>query len=369
MKFLFIVQGEGRGHLTQAIAVEEMLLRNGHEVVEVLVGKSNSRKLPAFFNRNIHAPVKRFASPNFLPTAINKRANIPRSVIYNLLRLPAYFKSIGYLRRCIKESEADMVLNFYELLTGLAYFVFPIHTPYICIGHQYLFLHHDFEFPPKHKMSIELLKLFTWMTSIGARERLALSFRSMADDERSNIRVIPPLLRREVLRVAPKVGNYVHGYMVNAGFGENVMAWHRAHLSVPLHFFWDKSGEPELKKVDDTLTFQQLNDREFLLRLASCKAYATTAGFESVCEAMFLRKPLLMVPVHIEQDCNAYDAARNGAGIVCEDFSMDDLLEFTKTYQPNMQFIRWAQSCERLLMYLIQQSVPSMQFAGSAPVA
>ena len=67
MKFLFIVQGEGRGHLTQAITLEEMLLRNGHEVVEVLVGKSSSRTLPGFFNRSIHAPVKRFISPNFLP--------------------------------------------------------------------------------------------------------------------------------------------------------------------------------------------------------------------------------------------------------------------------------------------------------------
>ena len=39
MKFLFIVQGEGRGHLTQAITLEDMLQRNGHEVVEVLVVK------------------------------------------------------------------------------------------------------------------------------------------------------------------------------------------------------------------------------------------------------------------------------------------------------------------------------------------
>ena len=34
MKFLFIVQGEGRGHLTQAITLEEILRRNGHEVPE-----------------------------------------------------------------------------------------------------------------------------------------------------------------------------------------------------------------------------------------------------------------------------------------------------------------------------------------------
>lgn len=40
MKVLFIVQGEGRGHLTQAITMEELLCRNGHEVVEVLVAKA-----------------------------------------------------------------------------------------------------------------------------------------------------------------------------------------------------------------------------------------------------------------------------------------------------------------------------------------
>ena len=36
MKILFIVQGEGRGHLTQAISMEKLLRSNGHEVVEVL---------------------------------------------------------------------------------------------------------------------------------------------------------------------------------------------------------------------------------------------------------------------------------------------------------------------------------------------
>lgn len=53
MKYIFIVQGEGRGHLTQCMALEEILRKNGHEVVEVLVGKSKSRQLPAFFTRTI----------------------------------------------------------------------------------------------------------------------------------------------------------------------------------------------------------------------------------------------------------------------------------------------------------------------------
>lgn len=48
MKVLFIIQGEGRGHLTQAMTMERLLMSHGHEVVGMLVGKSESRKLPAF---------------------------------------------------------------------------------------------------------------------------------------------------------------------------------------------------------------------------------------------------------------------------------------------------------------------------------
>lgn len=51
MRYLFIVQGDGRGHMTQAIALSDILRRNGHEVVEVLVGKSKVRVIPDFFIR------------------------------------------------------------------------------------------------------------------------------------------------------------------------------------------------------------------------------------------------------------------------------------------------------------------------------
>ena len=114
MKFLFIVQGEGRGHFTQAITLEEMLLRNGHEVVEVLVGKSSTRTLPGFFNRSIHAPVKRFISPNFLPTADNKRANLTKSFAYNLLKLPEYIRSMYYINQGDRGGSCDQLLRTFN---------------------------------------------------------------------------------------------------------------------------------------------------------------------------------------------------------------------------------------------------------------
>lgn len=366
MKVLFIVQGEGRGHLTQAISMERLLRRNGYEVVEVLVGKSNSRHLPGFFNRSIQAPVKRFLSPNFLPTPANKRASLSRSVAYNMVRIPVYLRSMRYIRRRIEETGAELVINFYELLTGLTYLLFRPSVPQISIGHQYLFLHRDFEFPDKKWYNLWLLRFFTRLTCIGATWKFALSFREMEDDERARIRVVPPLLRHEVLSCESTEGDYLHGYMVNAGFGNSIEAWHGKHPQVPLHFFWDKQDEAEVCRVDDTLSFHRIDDMKFLRYMAGCKAYATTAGFESVCEAMYLGKPMLMVPAHIEQDCNAYDAVRAGAGIVSDDFDLQQLLDFSETYRPDMCFRYWVRSCDRRIMHLIETGMPAPHCSGEA---
>ena len=367
MKFLFIVQGEGRGHFTQAITLEEMLLRNGHEVVEVLVGKSSTRTLPGFFNRSIHAPVKRFISPNFLPTVDNKRANLTKSFAYNLLKIPEYFRSMCYINQRIRETGAEVVINFYELLTGLTYAFFRPSVPYVCIGHQYLFLHRDFEFPEKSSVQLWMLRFFTRMTACRASKKLALSFRAMEQDDEQQIVVVPPLIRQEVTAIQSEEGNYIHGYMVNSGFADSVESFHTIHPEVPLKFFWDKADTEEVTKIDETLSFYQIDDVRFLNGMAGCRAYASTAGFESICEAMYLGKPVLMVPAHIEQDCNAYDAMIAGAGIVSDSFDLEPLLRFVGRYTPSRNFVSWVRSCERRIILELERTIASQSEITSIP--
>ena len=350
MKILFVVQGEGRGHFTQALSLKSMLERNGHEVVEVLVGKSKARRLPDFFTKKINAPVHTFESPNFLPSAKNKQVSILVSILYNLLRVPVFLKSMYVIYREIKNSEADLVINFYELLTGLTYGLFLPKTPSICIAHQYLFLHPEFEFPEENRSKLFLLKFFTRMTALGATRRLALSFRSMPSVPEEKLVVVPPLLRNEVLEMKPSEGDYLHGYMVNSGFSEEVIRWHKQHPDLPLHFFWDKKNAEKETKVDANLSFHMLDDDLFLQYMAGCKGYATTAGFESVCEAMYLGKPVLLIPTHIEQVCNAHDAALSGAGVVAEAFELDKLLNFLPDYQQNIYFRNWVAQSETVFM-------------------
>ena len=359
MKYLFIVQGEGRGHLTQAMSLEKMLERNGHSVVEILVGKSKSRKLPEFFLNGVHAPVEQFESVNFLTSATGRKPSMAKSVLYNTFAFFKYFPSIRFLYKKIISSGADVVVNFYELLTGMTYMFHRISVPNVCIGHQYLFKHKDFGLPHAKSPLAAGLMFFTNMTGRGASKYLALSFRDFGPDREHKIVAVPPLLRPEVLNLRKvdglvERGHYILGYMLNSGFSEDVLKWHNSHPDVSLKFFWDRWSEGKVKKIDDTLSFFLIDDKEFLKQMAKCGAYASTAGFESVCEAIYLGKPVMMVPSHIEQEINAFDAMRIGAGVSAMEFDLTKLLEFASEYKPVGEFVAWVESSEKKILYELE---------------
>jgi len=350
MKFLFVVQGEGRGHLTQSIALREMLTKNGHEVVAVLVGKSSRRELPSFFLKNIQSEVLRFKSPNFLPASKNRQTNLWTSIIYNLLKTAPYLKSVFFIRKQIKSLNVDVVINFYELLTGLTYAIFPPKVPYICIAHQYIFLHPEFKFPQDNEVELKLLRFFTRVTCIKASKLLALSVKKMDNVPESRIVVIPPLLRKDALEAKVSDGNYIHGYMLNDTYADEIIRFQEAHPGVFINFFWDRKGVEERTLINEHLSFFRLNDQLFIDYMAGCKAYATTAGFESVCEAMYMGKPVLMVPTHIEQACNAFEASLAGAGVVSDVFDLEKLLEYIPLYQKNTSFRDWVQQAQQYIL-------------------
>ncbi len=350
MRYLFIVQGEGRGHMTQALTLSALLRGKGHEIVQVLVGRSPGRQLPKFFAEGIGAPVLQFESMNFMPSADNRKPSMVNTVLFNSFNMHKYYPSIRLIKDGITESGADVVVNFYELLAGMAYFFHGIQTPMVSIGHQYLFLHKDFGLPYHKYPGGRALDFFTKLTSVGSVKHLALSFRPMDRDDEHNIVVVPPLLRPEVMSLEVSDGDYIHGYMLNTGFAKDIEEWHSEHPSVPLRFFWDNWEAGKIRKVDETLTFYLIDDKEFLKQMAGCRAYASTAGFESVCEAMYLGKPILMVPSHIEQEVNGFDASRSGAGVVSERFDLSKLVEFSRDFVPDSHFPEWVRSASDIIV-------------------
>jgi len=72
---------------------------------------------------------------------------------------------------------------------------------------------------------------------------------------------------------------------------------------------------------------------------------------------MYLGKPILMVPAHIEQECNAYDATLGGGGIIDEGFNLDKLLAFAETFRPDPVFCTWVRSSRYIILNEMEKYV------------
>lgn len=353
MRFLFVVQGEGRGHLTQALALADILYRNGHHIPEVLVGNSPMRQIPSFFQEKICSTVKTFPSPNFLKTADQKHFRIFYSFVYNLQRKrrKAYFRSIRFISQRIDEVKPDVVVNFHEMLCGLAYRRYDIKTPMICVAHQYIFEHPAYIFPEKLTCTQRLLKLYSSLCCLRAYKRLALSFYPM--EPYGNLQVIPPLLRPEIRNLQATTHPYITGYILNDGFSKEIISWHENHPDITVHVFWDKAGVPDTYIPHDRLFFHQLDDSLFPELLAGCFAFFVTAGFETVCEAIFLGKPLLLVPAHSEQQMNVWDALLTGSVVTAPSFDLSLLTDFITRYEKNDSFGKWVDQGEKIILEML----------------
>lgn len=160
------------------------------------------------------------------------------------MKVPEYAESICYINRHIKETGAELVINFYELLTGLTYFfsvrqylksVSAISTCSFTTNSNY----------PKEQMQPVFPEFLYATDCIGVLTKLALSFRSMPEDNHQHISVVPPLLRQDVLQQESKPGDYIHGYMLNAGFSENILNWHK-NIQILLSAFSGTIGKKNL---------------------------------------------------------------------------------------------------------------------------
>src|SRR5688500_2017978 len=86
----FVVQGEGRGHLTQALALAGFLRSAGHEVVRAFVGVSPFRSVPEYFRTALDAPLETFDAPTQVPDRHARALSAGRTAADALARFPKF---------------------------------------------------------------------------------------------------------------------------------------------------------------------------------------------------------------------------------------------------------------------------------------
>jgi len=351
----FVVQGEGRGHMTQALALASHLRGAGHEVVRVLVGSSPYRSVPAYFTQGIGAPLETFPAPTQVPDRASRGVSVERTARDALRRLPGFF---GAARRIHERTrEADVVVNFLDLLGGASRAIFRTRSPAVAVSHNYVFLHPALAGAPGRAHARALVMAYTRATALRAR-RIALSFGPLED--RADLAIAPPLLRPGLDALAPRDDGYLLAYALNSGYADLIAAWQRRRPGVTVHCYVDGGAGALAAEPAVGFHAHALDAEGFLRHLVGCRAYVGTAGFESICEAFHLGKPALVVPTEgqLEQSLNAWDAERAGAARAG---SYDDLDAFwdaprAPASERVEEFRRWVRRAPELVVAEVERA-------------
>jgi uncharacterized protein (TIGR00661 family) len=288
----------------------------------------------------------------------NRSVSMTGTLASVIRRAPEYVRSLRRLKAIVRELQPDVLLNFFEPLTGIYAMTSRRRPPIVTIGHQFMFEHPDYIRVAGVRMQQFGMKWFVRLVG-SASTRLALSLYEAADMPEKSLFVCPPLLRKRLFELEPNPnGSFTLVYLLNHGYAGQIIKWHEANPKTALHCFYDKPGALAESRHDDTLTFHRLDGEKFLRMMAECRNVVCTAGFESVSEAAYLGKPLFMVPVenHVEQQINALDAVKIGLGVTDSRFNLDKLSELPDKLN-NGTFRNWIARAESILLRAIQDAV------------
>jgi uncharacterized protein (TIGR00661 family) len=351
MKYFFIVQGEGMGHTTQSLAFRELLEKKGHEVVATFLG-TNFKRTENILLQTV--PHERFFSPIFLSRKDRQGIGLLKTFLYNLLLSPVYIYSILRIAYRIRTSEAETVVVFYDFVGQLGSFFSFSGKPVFSVSHHFFFGHPSFEWPSNRKVERNMLIFHSWLASLGARKKLALSFTLEVDIPRKKLFIVPPLLRNEILEAVPAKGDHILVYSLQPGFLKEIailaIRFPEKNFRVFLHELPNKADLPENIKV------YSVSGNLFQESIINCSMVICTAGFETLAESVFLNKSLLIVPSrgHFEQYCNSIDARRAGVAAVQESFEQWSPT-FIADNPAHGQFVKFVSRTEEIIMEILSE--------------
>jgi uncharacterized protein (TIGR00661 family) len=340
MKILFGVQSEGNGHITQCIATKQYLQSQGIDVKTAFAAKKK-RGLAKYFTDEFN--VVTYDGFDFVFDNVG-RVVIWKTILKNTFELPRLITSFVKICNVIRKEKPDAIFNYYEPLVGLTSLFFR-NIKYVSFGHQYAM---DSSIYPRingYPVQKLFLRIINKITSLRAKI-VALSYYEFNDEE---MIVSPPMLRSESYSVSDKKEDFVLVYLMNEDMLPQLFSEAKKYPDIKIECF------TKLTKQHDELPnvkLYNLDGKLFQEKMKVCKAVICSGGFETSAEAIYQKKPLLMIPMpnHYEQRANCEDAYLSSFGIYT------DKIDLSKIPKYQMGNTKWFDThqyvLQRVLYYL-----------------
>lgn len=311
MRLLYGVVGEGMGHAIRSRVVLEHLFAQGHEV-EIMASSRAADYLGKRFPEvhRIHGlhiiyednRVQRGAT--LLTNAIDVGAALPQQI-------RAYF-------RLVEDFEPEAVISDFESWT---YFYAKLHRlPIVSVDNMQILSRcsHEPELLKGIRTQFELVRAFV-AGKLPFCDHYIISTFFFPEARKDNTTLVPPILRREILEAKARARTGDHLLVYQTAEGHSDLPRALAELEVPCRIYGMRR-DLAADVVDGALTYRPFDEATFIEDLATARAVVSGGSFTLMGECVYLRKPMLSVPVvgQIEQVVNSRYLDRIGYGQTSE---------------------------------------------------
>lgn len=303
MRIAYGVMGYGRGHAMRTLSVLPALMQR-HEVTVFTAGDAYPVLAPQAPTVRIPMIGYRYGDDGSHSALKTVAGNLgPMADL--LLRGPG----MEQVEREFRARGIDLVISDSEAWTHRA--AQRLGIPRISFDHVGILAYCKPHFPPD-LWHLGMRDALGYRAAMGVPERILISSFYEAEPKVPGVRIVGPMLRDEVLRAKPERGEFLLAYF-NKGQHQYLPNIDRALrlLDIPVVIY----GTPHRGRVEN-LDFRAPSNTGFVHDLAQCRAVLSTAGNQTIGEAIHLGKPILAVPEDaFEQRLNAHLIERMGVGL------------------------------------------------------
>jgi uncharacterized protein (TIGR00661 family) len=323
MRILYGVVGEGMGHALRSRVVIDQLVKKRHQVQAVVSGRAHDYLKARESDR---LGVKRIWGLSIVYED-NQVRNL-KTVLQNVKGALA-----GGLPRNVRayvdlatQFDPQVVISDFE--SWSYYFAKSRGLPVVSIDNQQILNRctHQPEVLAGHERAFRLAKAIVKAKLPGCFRYLVTTF-FYPPVSKPRTTLHPPVLRPEILAARPGDGGHLLVYQTSTSYGSMLDALERSGVECRVY---GVRRHIRTEEVEKNLRFRPFGEAGFIDDLRTARGVISNGGFTLMGEAVYLRRPMLSVPVkkQFEQVLNARYLQAEGYGLCAEEVTTRTLGEF-----------------------------------------
>jgi len=313
MRILYGVTGEGMGHAMRSRVVLEHLVAQGHDVQIMVSGRAMEFLSKRFEGVNRIHGFHMIYEENRVKRGKTLWSNILKGIAGIPQNIAAYFD-------LIREFEPTVVISDFESWTYL--YAKRHNLPIFSLDNMQIInrCKHSDDITDGFEADYEITRLFVKSKLPFCDHYLVTTF-FYPELRKQHTTLVPPILRPEILDAKSTQGKHILVYQTGEGYQTLAETLSRTGLEYRIYGMRRTIKE---EQIEGNLRYRPFSEKGFIDDLASAKAVISGGGFTLMGEAVYLRKPMLSVPVghQFEQVLNARYLQKLGFGRMAK--SLDD---------------------------------------------